>query len=306
MGAGESRISTTRAVASAPISPKASCLITPTPLRSAAPIASHTSRLVKITPNDGVQRVNIGAAYTRWRLHRSAYQSKLSSPLRTAREISTQALNFQENLKSKLKGLAGTDDNQSPKGNAKPPVQKLTYRLHNRKQLPPLVLSSSSSRAVTPGAVLSKETPKSATVAKFPTDLSALSAKLRSTGSKPELAVHILKETSEPAEDNASDLSALAAKLRSSSLKKTSTVESLRETPESTIFPSKLYPDQGILAKLRDKGLGGLTSKMRRASAMEIPPESGLIRGEELPPVEARGLMVAEAEQGRQRRGSAS
>jgi len=299
MGAGEARISTTRAVASPQISPKASCLVIPTPLRP--PISSHSSRLVKIAPNDGVQRVNIGAAYTRWRLHRSAYQSKLTSPLRTARETSNQVLRFQENLKAKLKGLADTEGNQSPTGSSKPPAQKLTYRLHNRKRLPALLLSNSSSKPATPANVLSRTaTPKSAT-AKSSADLAP---KLKSTGSKPEFTLHLLREASVPGSDTASDLSALATKMRSLSLKKTSSVESLRETPDSIISQSKLYPDQGILARLRDKGLAGLSSKMRRASAMELPAESTAIRGEELPPVETRGLLVAEAEQGL-RRGSA-
>ena len=290
-------MSTARAVSPPKVSPKASCLITPVPVR---PVAFHTSHLVKVAPNDGVQRVNIGAAYKHWRLHRSAYQSKLTSPMRTARETPNQALTFQENLKNKLKEIGGNRDNRSPEASPKPQTQRLTYRLHNRKPLPSLVLPTSISRTDTSGPAI-KETPKSA-APKTSSDLSTLTAKLRNSGSKHELTLEQRKETSEPTTDSnlPSDLSALVAKLRNASLKKTSTVETLRETPDSA---TKLSP-QGSLIKLREKGLGTL-SRLRRASEVELLPESGAIRGEELPPVETRGLIVTEVEQSQKRRGSA-
>lgn len=301
MGAGESRISTSRAVASPQISPKASCLITPVPLRPLVTYAPHTSRLVKIAPNDGIQRVNIGAAYKRWRLHRSVYQSKLSSPLHSGRATPYQVRAFQENLKTKLKDLASTE---SPE--AKPQVQRLTYRLHNRKQIPLLIKSSSSSRVGTPGAsaIVSIQTPKSATAARMSPDLStALTAQLRNTVSKQETAPEHVKEKTEPvlSINPPSVLASIAERMRSASLKKSPSVEPLRETPESAF--SMLNPDRN--SRLRPKGLGSL-SKLRRSSAIEIPSPTRVVRGEELPPVETRGLIVDEAEQARQRRGSAS
>ena len=299
MGAGESRISTARAVPSPQISPKASCIITPVPLHPLSSYAPHKSRLLKIAPNDGIQRVNIGAAYKRWRLHRSVYQSKLSSPLRSGRDTPYQVRTFQENLKSKLKDLASTEN-----PDAKPQAQRLTYRLHNRKQVPLLIRSSSSYRVGTPGtaAIVSNQSPTSA--ARVAPDLStALTAQLRNAASKQETVPERLKEKTEPVLNinSSSDLASIVARMRSTTLKKASSAESLRETPDSAL--SKLNPDQSALAR-RPKGLGSL-SKLRRSSAIEIPSPTGLVREEDSPPVETRGLMVVEAEQGRVRRGSA-
>jgi hypothetical protein len=151
---------------------------------------------------------------------------------------------------------------------------------------------------------VSIQTPKSATAARISPDLStALTAQLRNTVTKLEAAPEHIKGKTEPVLNinSSSDLASIAARMRSASLKKTPTVEPLRETPDSAF--SKLNSDPS--SRLRPKGLGSL-SKLRRSSAIEIPSPTRVVRGEELPPVETRGLMVDEAEQGRQRRGSAS
>lgn len=291
MGAGEYRISTARAAVSPSLSPKASSqLIIPVPSRQTATTISPTSQLIKIAPTDGVQRIHIGFAYKRWRLHRSAYQSKVGSPSRTDREGTGQKGGFQENLKSKLQALVGpvSSRNPSPKPKSNQP-QKLSYRLLNRKPATPFVLSTVSSRNHTPTGP--RDTPKSAKPPHASTDLNTLLTRLRTNSSKPDLTQDYQRDTPEP-------------QGKTSMMKPRTTVESLNEGQEAAISPTKAMMQRNVIARLQGKGI--VTKSMMRRSSDCSPPPSPLIQEEVNPPLETRDLLVTETDQARQRRGSAS